>query len=1179
MKGTNIDGDLSIGRNVAMGGSLTAQGGAHIKGSVKIAGWLDAKNIKAANKGLFATEEKLIEAYPEPLAGWWAVVGPTLPGEIYMVENRRWVASGKSSGNILIDDEQFREELEEVKNNLDAEVERAKDADAALQCRITGTDELSNPSTDPFKLLISVNDVNDKNDNGDNKIADALDGLHSTNVLDNYAGVWRIKVFGAVYEVHNIATYFADDIWIQMLFAPLIPLYNDSSKISGWKFTDDKNFKILIRTHSGEGWTKFEDLTENNIRDYVSNAINSVRTIFSVHDWEPGYYIRHETGEVLEASKQSAVTDFIDLKGAQSIEVCGRAEGGIIATVAFYDENKKFRESIASTEEITQVSNIPENAKYVRATGKNDGNDKLVGYADLEYVIKRITEIENQLTDVKKNTYDSTAFDTAGYYINSNNGSAMVAKSESCVTDYIEINNAQSLEARGRKDGGMVATVAFYDAGKVFMTAVASTEAILKISDIPEGAKYVRATGRNDGLDYVTLEKDKGLNAVVKSLQKEVDSMRFTSNILLTGASFAYSGNQWPELLSKRLGVACYNKAVSGSSILDTARKMYEGTLYSDEEMEDFDIFMVMHVHNQDVFVEDALKANYKDYENETFFPSGSVQMSYSQAYDYVLKKYTADCYAKRENANSQWYNQPIGKPVRIVCLTHWHDARTIFNDSVRLLKDKWGFELVELDKEIGFTKEQLHPETNIQVSRLYAQDEETIGGVVYGWHPSRDEINGESPVIQQRIAKIVADGLTNPTSVGGSVELKNRVERLSIALSEETARAQAAEQALQGNIDALESTLQDVEATLGAEIGAEEKRAKATELELREEIVRIRAELISAISAEAERAQAAEQKLQQYIDEAVSPYITFGDAEVERICLANFDYDADGELSKEDAAAVTDLGTVFRNNTVIESFNELRQFKRVKALGSLAFSGCSQLESIDLSNVEIFNSDSFNGSFKDCASLTNIGSLSKVKSLDNQGFYGCTSLENIGTLDNLETIGRYCFRNTAIKSVIAPKLQDAANPSDSVHGYFADCAQLETVYIPMMKVIYSTMFDNCSNLKEIVFSNELTEIKSGGLNTNSDFITKIELPATCVSLGYQCLANNRNLETLIVRATTPPTLGDQAFYYQKPNSMWGIIENLTIYVPNASVDAYKSATNWVTYVDRIKPLSEYVEQ
>ena len=32
------------------------------------------------------------------------------------------------------------------------------------------------------------------------------------------------------------------------------------------------------------------------------------------------------------------------------------------------------------------------------------------------------------------------------------------------------------------------------------------------------------------------------------------------------------------------------------------------------------------------------------------------------------------------------------------------------------------------------------------------------------------------------------------------------------------------------------------------------------------------------------------------------------------------------------------------------------------------------------------------------------------------------------------------------------------------------------------------------------------------------------------------------------------------------------------IYVPNESVDTYKTATNWSTYADIIKPLSEYVE-
>jgi hypothetical protein len=77
MIGHNFDGDVSVGRNISLGGKLTSQGGAEFKGNVNIAGWLDAKNIKTTNKGLFASEEELIKCYPEPLNGWFALVSDT----------------------------------------------------------------------------------------------------------------------------------------------------------------------------------------------------------------------------------------------------------------------------------------------------------------------------------------------------------------------------------------------------------------------------------------------------------------------------------------------------------------------------------------------------------------------------------------------------------------------------------------------------------------------------------------------------------------------------------------------------------------------------------------------------------------------------------------------------------------------------------------------------------------------------------------------------------------------------------------------------------------------------------------------------------------------------------------------------------------------------------------------
>ena len=55
------------------------------------------------------------------------------------------------------------------------------------------------------------------------------------------------------------------------------------------------------------------------------------------------------------------------------------------------------------------------------------------------------------------------------------------------------------------------------------------------------------------------------------------------------------------------------------------------------------------------------------------------------------------------------------------------------------------------------------------------------------------------------------------------------------------------------------------------------------------------------------------------YID-CGSP-ITFADDNVKAICVANWDTNGDGELSYAEAAEVTDLGQVFRNNSIIISF------------------------------------------------------------------------------------------------------------------------------------------------------------------------------------------------------------------------------------------------------------------
>ena len=130
---------------------------------------------------------------------------------------------------------------------------------------------------------------------------------------------------------------------------------------------------------------------------------------------------------------------------------------------------------------------------------------------------------------------------------------------------------------------------------------------------------------------------------------------------------------------------------------------------------------------------------------------------------------------------------------------------------------------------------------------------------------------------------------------------------------------------------------------------------------------------------------------------------ITFADANVKALCVANWDEDKNGELSKDEAAAVTTLGTVFREQTNISTFEELKYFTgltsisdyafyrssitgelrvpgNIKSIGSYAFNGCNRLTSVILEEgVETVGWHAFSGPirmFSMPASLNNMSSM-----------------------------------------------------------------------------------------------------------------------------------------------------------------------------------------------------------
>lgn len=143
----SVGGSVAVGRDVTVGGRSTIRGNATFNRDVYISGWLNARNIRGAGKGLYETVDKLNSAYPNPENGWFALVGNTLPADIYRAWGGEWVATGQKGGEPVLELAKLTELSESLENEISARVaadEALKNAiDAEVTARANGDKELS----------------------------------------------------------------------------------------------------------------------------------------------------------------------------------------------------------------------------------------------------------------------------------------------------------------------------------------------------------------------------------------------------------------------------------------------------------------------------------------------------------------------------------------------------------------------------------------------------------------------------------------------------------------------------------------------------------------------------------------------------------------------------------------------------------------------------------------------------------------------------------------------------------------------------------------------------------------------------------------------------------------------------------------------------------------------------
>ena len=156
------------------------------------------------------------------------------------------------------------------------------------------------------------------------------------------------------------------------------------------------------------------------------------------------------------------------------------------------------------------------------------------------------------------------------------------------------------------------------------------------------------------------------------------------------------------------------------------------------------------------------------------------------------------------------------------------------------------------------------------------------------------------------------------------------------------------------------------------------------------------------------------------------------------------------------------------------------------------------------------------------------------VTTIGESAFEACRSLTSVTIGDSVTSIGREAFYR---------------------------CNSLTSIEIPdSVTSIGSHAFEDCSSLTSVTIPNSVTSIGGGAFAYCSN-LTSVVLGDSVETIGNSAFSFCFNLKQLILFPSSPPTLGTSAI----PSET-----TIYIYVQQSSKEAYKTATNWTAFANKI---------